>query len=227
VRITADKVLHGATPSAGGVQPRDKAISKAAKELGIDKSTVSRAIAAESLDPEVKAAANDPGLGTVKRAELSVLERSEHIAEWIKLSDLQSAQLAPIESKRSDGRGHRQEGGINAATRELGIDRTEAPATVKNWLGKNQSIGNFLANSRWLFDQHQLPGCAPGGKFLLPGFHFLFASVRSVAKVFLLVAGSCRFSGEKWKPFLRLQPSFTSGSRNPRPAWGWGRTRDP
>lgn len=43
----------------------------------------------------------------------------------------QSAQHAPIESKRADGRGHRGESGINAATRELGIDRTEAQRAVK------------------------------------------------------------------------------------------------
>jgi len=65
------------------------------------------------------------------RAELTALERSEHIAEWVRLSDIQTAQVAPNESKRSDGRGHRPEGGINAAARELGIDRTEAQRAVK------------------------------------------------------------------------------------------------
>jgi ParB-like chromosome segregation protein Spo0J len=84
VRITADKVLHGATPSAGGVQPRDKAISKAAKELGINKSTVSRAVAAESLSDEVKTAANDAGLGTVKRAEISREPSAEKQLAFIK-----------------------------------------------------------------------------------------------------------------------------------------------
>jgi ParB family chromosome partitioning protein len=64
------------------------------------------------------------------RAELTVQERAEQIAEWVRLSG-QKAQLAPIESKRADGRGHRQEGGINAAVRELGIDRTEAQRAVK------------------------------------------------------------------------------------------------
>ena len=49
----------------------------------------------------------------------------------MRLTGDQSAQLAPVESKRSDGRGHRHEGGINAATRELGIDRTEAQRAVK------------------------------------------------------------------------------------------------
>jgi ParB-like chromosome segregation protein Spo0J len=68
------------------------------------------------------------------RAELTALERLDHVDQWIKLSNerqLQSAQLAPIESKRADGRGHRREGGINAAVRELGVNRTEAQRAVK------------------------------------------------------------------------------------------------
>lgn len=38
------------------------------------------------------------------RADLTVLERDEHIAEWVRLSDVQSSQAATIESKREDGR---------------------------------------------------------------------------------------------------------------------------
>jgi ParB family chromosome partitioning protein len=60
------------------------------------------------------------------RAELTALERDEHVAEWIRLSDLQLAQVAPIENKQSDGRGHRPEGGVRAAARDLGIDRDDA-----------------------------------------------------------------------------------------------------
>ncbi|HEV7415805.1 MAG TPA: ParB N-terminal domain-containing protein, partial [Tianweitania sediminis] len=44
--------------------------------------------------------------------------------------NLQSAQVAPNESKRADGRGHRPEGGIRAAARELGIDRDDARRAV-------------------------------------------------------------------------------------------------
>jgi hypothetical protein len=59
------------------------------------------------------------------------------VAEWIRLAEqkpaeLQSAQLAPNEkSKRRDGRGHRKEGGIRAASRELGIDRDAARRAVQ------------------------------------------------------------------------------------------------
>jgi hypothetical protein len=71
VTLTAAKVSHGGTPLAGGSQPAEKAIRKAAAELNIPKSTVARAVAAESLPDAVKAAADDAGLGTVKRAIVS------------------------------------------------------------------------------------------------------------------------------------------------------------
>ncbi len=81
------------------------------------------------------------------RAELTALERAEHVAEWVGLTDVQSAQVAPIESKRADGRGHRQEGGINAAVRELGIDRTEAQRAA-NGLGTWEPAGCIVASQR-------------------------------------------------------------------------------
>lgn len=67
------------------------------------------------------------------RADLTKLQRDRQIAEWIRLTgeELQSAQVAPNETKRADGRGHRRKGGINAAASELGIERTEAQRAVK------------------------------------------------------------------------------------------------
>ena len=60
-------------------------------------------------------------------AELTKLERDEHIAEWVRLTEeKQSAQLAP-----KGPVGHRPQDGINAAVRELGIDRTQAQRAVK------------------------------------------------------------------------------------------------
>lgn len=57
------------------------------------------------------------------RAELTALERSEQIAEWVELTGAK-AQLAPLKPGRPDQ-------GINATARELGIDRTEAQRAVK------------------------------------------------------------------------------------------------
>jgi ParB family chromosome partitioning protein len=62
---------------------------------------------------------------------LTVQERADHIAEWVRLTDVSSAQVAPVKSRRTDGRGGPVGDGINAATRELGIDRTEAQRAVK------------------------------------------------------------------------------------------------
>jgi hypothetical protein len=70
-------------------------------------------------------------------ADFTTLQRNEQIAEWIRLTEAQaaeerqSAQLAPIESRRADGKGHRRAAGINAASRELGIERTEAQRAIK------------------------------------------------------------------------------------------------
>ncbi|MEJ0096518.1 MAG: ParB N-terminal domain-containing protein [Methylocella sp.] len=66
------------------------------------------------------------------RAELTVIERSEHIAEWMRLTgEVQSAQLGPIKSKREDGRGHRHKSGVNAVVRELGVKRSEAQRSIR------------------------------------------------------------------------------------------------
>lgn len=66
------------------------------------------------------------------RAELTVLEHDEHVAEWIRLTSEKSlAQVAPVKSRRSDGRGGSIGDGINAAVRELDIERTSAQRAVK------------------------------------------------------------------------------------------------
>ncbi|WOH55137.1 ParB/RepB/Spo0J family partition protein [Bradyrhizobium sp. BWC-3-1] len=66
------------------------------------------------------------------RADLSKLERDEQVAEWIKITErTQSRQDVANESKREDGRGHRPEGGVAAAARELGVHEKEAERAVK------------------------------------------------------------------------------------------------
>ncbi len=69
------------------------------------------------------------------RAELTVIERAEHIAEWVRLTDDTAgkqadgkpAQLAPVNRGGRASGGLPKSGGINAAVRELGIDRTATP----------------------------------------------------------------------------------------------------
>jgi ParB-like chromosome segregation protein Spo0J len=60
------------------------------------------------------------------RADLTVLERAEHLAEWIRLTEAEvSTQVAP------KPQGGRPESGIRAAARELGIERTDAQRSIK------------------------------------------------------------------------------------------------
>lgn len=81
--------------------------------------------------PAAKRTLADPGdrplplrFGSVPSC--NVLERSEHVAEWIRLTEEKrvSAQLGP----KSPGR---PEGGINSASRELGVNRQQAQRAAK------------------------------------------------------------------------------------------------
>ena len=62
------------------------------------------------------------------RKNLRRLEKAELIADWIRLTaeKVISAQVAP-----KGPVGHRPQGGINAAVRDLGIDRTEVRRSVQ------------------------------------------------------------------------------------------------
>lgn len=69
------------------------------------------------------------------RAELTVLERDEHVSEWIRLAEKKakgvSSQVETKLSKRGrDGEG-RAEGGVRAAARELNIDKSDANRAVR------------------------------------------------------------------------------------------------
>jgi ParB-like chromosome segregation protein Spo0J len=67
------------------------------------------------------------------RAELTVSQRADQIAEWIRLTEArQVAQLAPavLSDGRSAGPQHAPSG-VRAAARELGVDRDEARRAVK------------------------------------------------------------------------------------------------
>jgi ParB family chromosome partitioning protein len=64
------------------------------------------------------------------RAELTALERDEHVAEWIILAEKQNlilAQSAPKSKTESNPKGAgRHESGVRAASREIGVDRDDA-----------------------------------------------------------------------------------------------------
>ncbi len=59
------------------------------------------------------------------RAELTALERDEHVAEWVRLSK------KPSQSDTVSRGGRGREGGVNAAVRDLGLERNVAHRAVK------------------------------------------------------------------------------------------------
>lgn len=59
------------------------------------------------------------------RADLSKLERDEQIAEWIKITERVSGQSV------QKPQGGRPEGGISAASRDLGVERKDAERAVR------------------------------------------------------------------------------------------------
>jgi hypothetical protein len=65
--------------------------------------------------------------------ELNPVERAEHIAEWVRLTETKAA-VATCDGSLADGRRagpQHQPGGINAASRELGISKDAAHRAVK------------------------------------------------------------------------------------------------
>jgi len=108
----------------------DRFTADTAKKTGQSERVVQRdASRAERVDPGVLATIAE----NLHRAELTVLERSEHIAEWVRLTENDefsdnNVQKLSVRGRVGEGR---PEGGINAAVRELGIDRTEAQRAVK------------------------------------------------------------------------------------------------
>ncbi|MBP0445008.1 hypothetical protein J8J14_09470 [Roseomonas sp. SSH11] len=60
------------------------------------------------------------------RAELTVQERSDHIAEWVRLTAEKVAQVGPPTGGAQPG-----EQGIRKAAKDLGVKRQEAQRAVK------------------------------------------------------------------------------------------------
>ena len=65
------------------------------------------------------------------RAELTVLERAEHVAEWVRLTEEKQRDGKPRQADAVSKGGRGQEGGVRAASRELGISEPDARRSVK------------------------------------------------------------------------------------------------
>jgi ParB-like chromosome segregation protein Spo0J len=92
---------------------------EACKQLGLDHISASIATMTEEESRLWEIAEN------LHRAELTKLERDENLAEWIRITERVSAQVA------AKPQGGRPEGGIRAASRELGIDEDDGRRAVK------------------------------------------------------------------------------------------------
>ncbi len=117
----------------------------------------------------------------LKRAELSPTEMAEHLAKRTELWDArQSAQVAPVESKRADGRGHRSEGfasetaaatGVNKSTINRALARAKAiPEDVRDQIKRTKlDTGTYLDWIKGMApdDQREGVGRSVGGGFLV------------------------------------------------------------
>jgi hypothetical protein len=66
------------------------------------------------------------------RAELSALERADHVKKWRDLTlEAHARQPDANENRRADGRGHRPEGGNRLAARSLGLSEPDVRRAVK------------------------------------------------------------------------------------------------
>ena len=72
------------------------------------------------------------------RADLTVLERSDHVAEWAELSTKLSAERQAKENQKlaqvaqvSARGGRGRTGGVSAVARDLGLERTEVDRAIK------------------------------------------------------------------------------------------------
>ena len=124
VRLTAEKVSHGGTPLPGGKQPKEEGIRKASKELGLPKSTVARAVAAESLPESVMALADEANLGTVVRAKIA---REK--------SDVAKMRAALVEKEATEARR------ANQQTDRVVKDRRVEE--IKEWLASRLDVNDM------------------------------------------------------------------------------------
>lgn len=66
------------------------------------------------------------------RRVLTEIDRAELQSRWVELrSTAQSRQVAANETKRSDGRGHRPQGGVRKAARDLGVPERSVRRSLK------------------------------------------------------------------------------------------------
>lgn len=92
VELVESKVSQLATPS-GGVQPKERGVRKASRELGISKDQISRAVKVASIAPEAKQAARDAGLDNNHSALLAASREDCTEAQVAKISEIAQSKI--------------------------------------------------------------------------------------------------------------------------------------
>ena len=88
------KALPEATP-AGGQQPSEKGVRKAARDLGLDASTVSRSVKIDGIAPEAKQVAKDVGLDDRKTALLTIAKKATPAAQVALVHEIAAQKARP------------------------------------------------------------------------------------------------------------------------------------
>ena len=92
--LTAAKVGQ-VDPPSGGAQPAEKGIRKVARELGLERKDVERAVKVASMSPEAKQAACDADLDDNRNALLAVAKEATPEAQVAKVRAISLAKTAP------------------------------------------------------------------------------------------------------------------------------------
>ena len=88
--IRRDKVSQVATPS-GGRQPADEAIRETARQLGLDRDDVRRAIKVASITPEAQQAAHEVGNRWATKSK----QLQTSASRWVQLVGIWWTSLSP------------------------------------------------------------------------------------------------------------------------------------
>ena len=101
--LTAAKGAQLAHPVAGGQQPHEKGESKVARELGLDRTDVHRAVKVASISPEAQALARDAGLDDNRSALLDIAKETTPQAQVAKVAEIAMAKAHAKVANRQGG----------------------------------------------------------------------------------------------------------------------------
>jgi ParB family chromosome partitioning protein len=147
------KVLQIATP-AGGQQPAEKGVRKAARDLGLDASTVSRSVKIDDIAPEAKKAAKDVGLDKNQTALLAIAKEATPTAQVAMVREIAARKARPRMSRpRPAG------GGETMVSAEIECLKVEAVDTTDRLPKVDEELG----------DVRLAPTHAPSGEVTAAG----------------------------------------------------------